>query len=640
MFTNLLDQLVTGCVSQPDWKPFPDISQREVWESKKTLRLYELNDIFGFTDPLLERQIPDITGSMYAEFMISGDRHQYERTYMQRRVELSFLVIAECLTAREKYLPKIIDYLWAIVSEPFWCVPAHNFAGNHEMIKYKDKNPWSEDDPFPVPDDEYLDLFNCESAAILAEACYLLKPVLIKKYPSLYYLVHQKIEEHVLSKIEGNKLYGWFNGTNNWSVWCSHNILLAASYVIEDKLRLCAIADKLCHVVQRFINIVPECGSCIEGPSYWNVSAARFGAFCELIESRFGIDLELEKNNKVRNFADHAVKLHVGEDRFVNYADGALGVYLNHGMLAKFAERVGSEGLAAVVCNDVDSNKDDIMEESIVHIPLAVNSMLPHLTRLMFWLPTINDQERELLEKNTWLDDMQVMIVRTEQKPSAGMTFSAIAGTNDEGINHHSHNDIGHFTLFSEGETVLLDFGMGEYSRDTFSDARYESYHIRSLGHNVPVINGREQLHGKNVEAKDVAYNSDDNNVTCLTFDSSAAYGYESPEDQVIRSVVFDNKREAFIVTDSIELSDTLSSYEHPLHFASKPRIDGELVKVSLENGETIVIRPINLLFSDVTTIEIKDKNHLRTWGHRVYKVVFTAKNIASTAFGFEIYKQ
>ncbi|CCN73638.1 heparinase II/III family protein [Vibrio nigripulchritudo] len=638
MFTKLLDQLVNGCVEVADWKPFPDIRHREAWENIKTLRLYEINDVIEYADQLLVISRPEITGMMYADFMNSGNRDKYETLYMQRRMDLSFLVIAECLTANGKYLSKIVDYIWLIISEPFWCIPAHNFAGQHEMIKYKDKNPWSEGDPFPTPNDEYLDLFNCESAAILAEACYLLKPILMERYPALYYLVNSKIDEHVLSKIESNKLYGWFNGANNWSVWCSHNILLTACYVVEDKYRLCNIADKLCHVVQKFIDNVPECGSCIEGPSYWSVSAARFGAFSQLIESRFNIDLELGKVDKIKNFANHAVKLHIGENRFVNYADGFLEVYLNHGMLAKLAEMVDSSSLASLVSNDVDCNKNNILLDSSLNISFAVSSMLVHLTRLLFWMPKIQDKEYESLERNTWLDDMQVMVARTEQKPSSGMTFCAIAGTNDEGINHHSHNDIGHFSLFDQGHPILLDFGMGEYSRETFNEDRYESYHIRSLGHNVPVINGREQLHGKNIEANDVNYSDWDSNIAYLTFDFSTTYGFERSKEKVLRTILHDKNRNSFRITDSLELSE-ISSYEHPLHFASKPKTEGEFITVSSEDDSIIIIRPINLSFSEVKKIYIKDKNHRRQWGDFYYKIVFYAEKLDSTQFGFEIHK-
>lgn len=103
--------------------------------------------------------------------------------------------------------------------------------------------------------------------------------------PALYHLVHKQIEERTLARFEGRKLYGWYHGKNNWTAWCSHNLLLAASYVIEDESRLISFADRLMILMHRFFENIEESGSCIEGPSYWVVSAGRLIGFIDLVET-------------------------------------------------------------------------------------------------------------------------------------------------------------------------------------------------------------------------------------------------------------------------------------------------------------------------------------------------------------------
>ena len=54
-----------------------------------------------------------------------------------------------------------------------------------------------------------------------------------------------------------------------------------------------------------------------------------------------------------------------------------------------------------------------------------------------------------------------MLIARQSERPGEGMMLSAIAGTNDPAINHHSHNDIGHFNVYLNGVPVIIDLGHG-----------------------------------------------------------------------------------------------------------------------------------------------------------------------------------
>jgi hypothetical protein len=65
----------------------------------------------------------------------------------------------------------------------------------------------------------------------------------------------------------------------------------------------------------------------------------------------------------------------------------------------------------------------------------------------------------------------------------------------------HNHNDVGSFSLYFDGAPVLCDVGIGTYTKQTFSDRRYEIPWVRSLTHNIPEINGQEQKHGREFRA-------------------------------------------------------------------------------------------------------------------------------------------
>ncbi|WP_027695594.1 heparinase II/III domain-containing protein [Vibrio litoralis] len=640
MFTNLLNEFVSGCLDSDHWQPFPTIDKRDEWEN---IALPSGLDnwpkaITRFADKVLLKEIDPLSGTMYTNFMVNGDRSEYEENYFRRRVELSYLVIAECLTNERKYLPRIIDYIWEIMGEIYWCVPAHNFAHHHEMILYKDVNPWNENDPFPVPDDEYLDLFNCETAGLLAELSYLLKPVLLKQYPALYHLIHKQIETRVLSKLESSKLYGWYNGKNNWTVWCAHNLLLTACYLVEDKHRLVSIADKLCVLVSRFVDNLKESGSCIEGPTYWNVSAGRLAAFIALLEERFQVDLEVEKNLKLRNFGEHILKLHIGGNSYVNFADGALKVGLDHGLLSKYSQLIKSEQLANLVIKDSQRAAAKCLQQSTERDGRDyMRQSLVHLTRQLFWTPQVASSSTLISEKSVWLDDMQVMVARDNVAPGVGLCMSAIAGSNDELINHHSHNDVGHFSVYCDGEPIILDLGQGEYSRETFSDTRYDMWHISSVGHNVPVINGRVQLHGVGADATDVQFANNETQST-LSFDTSAVYGYKSDSDNIQKHITFDHEKPQVTVEESIVLSEPLSSVEFPLYITVRDVIQKSNNTVLLKiANKTLVIEANNLVYQGIEKIELTDIKHKEVWGSVIYKLHFVADDLTKASFGFSI---
>ena len=644
MFTGAhnLKKLCEGYVSPEDWKPFPQIDDRQAWNKvADDPRLAKsVKAILRYADQVLETEIDPLTGSMYMAFMRNGDRLKYEENHFRRRVQLSHLVLAECFRADGRYFDRIVDYIWAILGEIHWCVPAHNFAGQHEMVMHKGDNPWKKDDPLPVPDDEYLDLFNCETAATLAETCYLLKPLLMTESPSLYYLTHQEIEAKSLSKFEGHKLYGWFHGKNNWTAWCAHNLLLAACYVIEDKNRLISFANKLMQPMQRFFDNIEPSGSCIEGPSYWNVSAGRLAAFIELIESRFGTDLEFANNEKFRNFGEHILHLHVGGNKFVNFADGAFRIDLDHGMLSHYASMIGAQPLATLIWEDMDR----VAERKLAR-PISDRGhneynrqVLTHLTRLLFWTPEIEASDASTCEKSVWLEDMQVLIAREHGVAGKGLAMSAIAGSNDLNINHHSHNDIGHFSVYYDGEPIIIDIGQGAYSKSTFSESRYDKWHISSEGHNVLQINHALQRPGTGADARNVQQVSD-GQISRLTLDAAPAYFEHSDGVEIMRKITFRHDEAEIIIEDDIKLNEPLTDVSFPIHLSERSIKIDEEGTCWIEAGERYIsVQGDNLECQAVETINLDDPRHIEAWGETICRIVWTAQDPQAGHFKLRIH--
>jgi len=60
---------------------------------------------------------------------------------------------------------------------------------------------------------------------------------------------------------------------------------------------------------------------------------------------------------------------------------------------------------------------------------------------------------------------------------------------------NHEHNDVGQLCIDGNGERLIIDIGSPKpsYPADFFDDARYKYYNASILGHNVLMIDGKEQ---------------------------------------------------------------------------------------------------------------------------------------------------
>ena len=70
---------------------------------------------------------------------------------------------------------------------------------------------------------------------------------------------------------------------------------------------------------------------------------------------------------------------------------------------------------------------------------------------------------------------------------------------------------------------MIIDVGRGNYTARTFSSHRYELWFTQSEHHNLPIVNGKGQLAGRNFEANQVQY-SQSNNTSSLSMNIATAY--------------------------------------------------------------------------------------------------------------------
>ena len=106
---------------------------------------------------------PHLSATDFMDFTRTGNHTRYEDRYFQKRYALNALVMAECVENKGRFMDDIINGIFSICEESAWQLPPHNS--------------YIRDTPqLPLPDvtTPVLDLFACETGAVLATVYYLL----------------------------------------------------------------------------------------------------------------------------------------------------------------------------------------------------------------------------------------------------------------------------------------------------------------------------------------------------------------------------------------------------------------------------------------------------------------------------------
>lgn len=447
----------------------------------------KMERVIHTAERMLEKEVPMLTASLYREFFVTGNRANFEGPYFRRRDMAVYLAAAEAYEKQGRFTEKLIDVIWAIMEESTWAIPAHLY--NAEIHSEASLGPVFGDNALHA-----LDLFAASTAATLSSVYYLCKDAIDKVEP----IVCKKLEYTVRERAIKNflQLEYWWGGArgnrvNNWCPWVVSNVLLTTALTERDTYIREKIVRKSMMYLDNFLNCYKPDGGCDEGPAYWGAAGAALFDCLELIEDMSDGRISIYGSELVRNIGDYIYKVNINGVRYVNFADCAPKTNPNSGMLIRFGEKTGSEFLVSF--GKKQAAWDDFFFEAshmyrslkCIHTPTATYEASP-------------------MPLGTWLPDLQVMTARQYTDSAKGMFIAAKGGNNGE---MHNHNDCGNFMVYYDSEPVIIDTGVGTYTKQTFSPQRYELWFMQSGYHNLPSFGGVDQKDGTQYKATDVSYN-------------------------------------------------------------------------------------------------------------------------------------
>lgn len=593
----------------------------------------------------------NLRASDYREFSINGNRVNFERQMFARRTKLNRLVLAECVENQGRFLPEIIDGIFMIMEESTWCLPAHN-SYVRDMPQL----------PFPLYERPVIDLFQAESAACLATAEYVLRPALNNISPIISDNINARLRERILRPYLSEHF--WWMGMgdepmNNWTVWCTQNVLVAVfsrpegvvtSWEQREVLR------KAADSVDYFLKEYAQDGVCDEGAQYYGHAGLCFSRCLDILNQICeGAFSDICDDERIYNMADYVRRVYVGDGYYINFADCSARAGYRGAREYLFGRMTGNEALMRFAAADFVRNPEALMaEEHNLYYRLLQLGCWQEMRALASRKGGVIRQGQAMPEDagmqdvpgaaagdirstqavpgaaagelwhtpestvsgDFWLADAGLLIARDEH-----FTLAAKAGDNADS---HNHNDVGSITLYKDASPLLIDLGVETYTKKTFSARRYEIWTMQSQYHNLPSFyDGEQQLMqapGAAFAARVLGCELNERKAS-IRMDLADAYPDERVE-RYLRTVTL-NKGQGVVLEDASEgpLKPVLNlmSYERPELVSEDGAYElklGELARLRVEGAERYVCE----------CCPITDARLGLVWKHECYRLRFAFK--------------
>ena len=550
----------------------------------------------------LTDEIPALTLSMYRNYLEQGSTTVYGHPYRERMEMAMNLFLAEYVTDSGKYVDKLADVIWAMLDESTWMLPEHT-PHNPAKETQHHKVPGAVGDKYP----HGLELGSAYRSALIALIHYFMKDKLDAISPLISERIVYELERRTIDAFL-NYQFWWMgvsgNRVNNWCPWIVSNVLLTVSLTEEDMQKRERVVELALQYLDNFINWYPEDGGCDEGPTYWNAGAACLYDCLELLDDMTNGYISIFDEPLIKAMGEYEARVNISGNYFVNFADSRSTASLNAEMLHRYGKRCDS---------DIIYSLGNVMNKNNAWFDTAI---CYRTFRSLITPPINSDGFVPCAATDTYLPHLKIMVLRDSKTPDEGVFFAMKGGNNGES---HNHNDVGSFIVYRNGKPVLIDAGVGTYTRQTFSKDRYKIWSMQSLYHNLPSFDGVGQLAGEMYASKSERYDKD---ARSLSLDISGAY---APECGVLSYVREGSLHDgAVTVKESVKLdSEKLIDFVFVTH--REPELL-EGAKVALAEG--CVLEYDERFTAEVEAFDPVGMDTVKAWGtEKLYRIHLTLKS-------------
>lgn len=595
-FLSAAKEFISGGQKLLPFRPFPAASQREEYDR---LPSWLREKVLSLGESFLGYSYPPIYATDFMAFRRTGNRVNYENIYFARRYALNSLVAAECVEHQGRFLDDIINGIYALCEESAWQLPPHNSCPGEKGQAI-----------LPSPDCSVLDLFACETGALLACVAYLLQEQLNEISPFITKRIQRELEHRIITPYL-NEHFWWMGKEGehmcNWTPWCTQNVLLAfflSANFSEPRGNEKAARAILCQAALScdfFLKDYGEDGCCDEGAQYYrHAGLCLDGAASVMNHVTGGAFIKLAKQPKIKNIASYIFHVHVDGKYYFNFADcspiaGRAGVreFL-------FGKHTGQSELMLFAAKDFKDARETMFDDECHQLNLF------YRLQAIFCYEEIMayDTAKPLVHPDIYYPSVGLFLSR-----SSSFCLAVKSGDNNDS---HNHNDVGSLTLYKNGQPILVDIGVESYTQKTFSSSRYDIWTMQSGYHNLPTIEGMDQKEGPDYCARNVVTAMNQDGKSSISMELSGAYPLSAPVPCYHRCVLLDKAVGCVVLTDRTDSQDVI------LNFITyeKPLVTGHIIQVG---AATLTIAGASLI--NVETLPIVDKRLQAAWEHDLYRI-------------------
>ena len=602
-------KLRDALLPRADWTPVPSIADRAGWGAIPeglTTR------IMAAGEKALKAPIPELPASLFLEYARTGNRTHFEDAMFKRRSRLHALVLAECLEDHGRFLDAIVDTAWTIAEESSWTIPAHQTA-------QKAKG------GLPDVEEPIVDLFAAQTAHSIAWTLYLMGDRLDKVSPLVRPRLAREVDRRVLTPFLTRDDFWWMGfGTradrpNNWNPWINSNVIAAALLVEPSASRRVEIVHKALRSLDKFLGPYPKDGSCDEGPAYWTRAAASLFEALELLQSASAGKINEFDDPVIANMGRFTYRTRISGDWVVDVGDSDPHVGVDRSLAYRYGVAINDPLLRAFGSSGA-TDKDAAIDD---------RSLGRSVFTIFGWRALMAERAAPPpFPRDVWLpsEDMQLMTARDRDGAADGLFVAAWGAHNDQS---HNHNDVGNAIVFADGVPVLIDVGRPEYTAQTFSNRRYDIWAMQSQFHNLPTINGADQVAGRAAAATNVTYTATDDAAE-ISMDIAKAYPAAAGVRSWLRSVRLNRGRNVTIsdrATLAAASKDVTLNLMTPCEVAITQPGEVRLTCTTSAHAPVVMMARFDPT-AQTATVErkaIDDALLKRAWGDHVTRILLTA---------------
>lgn len=589
------EQLKEALIMNGEWVPYPAYSDREGWNS--LLNDEDRQTLINAGEKMLNYKWQVIRATDYLEYERSGERNIMQNPYEANRKAINMLMMAELAEGKGRFVDQLINGVFFSCEMTSWVLSAH-------LPRQSTKR--------SMPDwrEQIIDLGSGNYGSMLAWVYYFFHDTFDKANPVISLRLRHELQERILDPYMENDrewwmAFHWKPGEiiNNWNPWCNSNVLQCYLLLEEDREKLTDAVWRTMQSVDKFINFVKSDGACEEGTSYWGHAAGKMYDYLQILSDGTNGKVALFNNPMIRRMGEYISRSYVGDGWVVNFADASAKGGGDAPLIYRYGRAVGSEEMMQFAAYLLKGKRPTI--------PLG-NDVFRTLQCVLLNKGLEQTRPAHNVPACTWYPETEFCYLTN----NSGWFLATKGGFNNES---HNHNDAGTFSLYINNTPILIDAGVGTYTRQTFSSERYSIWTMQSNYHNLPMINGVPQRFGQEYKAT---------NVVCkekqrfFSADISTAYPEEAAVNSWIRSYKLENKR--LVITDKFSLKETRAANQ--VNFIVWGDIDiSKAGKVIVKVGEeqATLEYPANFK-ATLETIELPDTRLSNVWGKQIYRIVLT----------------